>query len=137
MKQNVVRLESVKSQSKLILSEPRVFADAQDIADHIKNRRAVVVNDAMASGVAEAVMDAVSGALSGDPGQVRLPAGIEGALVQVGPPDSGLYVIAVDTTLTADDRKLVLAHELQHLRERLLEDVRRNIAVPAVHESEF
>jgi cell division inhibitor SepF len=44
MKQNVVRLESVKSQSKLILSEPRVFADAQDIADHIKNRRAVVVN---------------------------------------------------------------------------------------------
>ena len=44
MKQNVVRVESVKSQSKLILSEPRVFADAQDIADHIKNRRAVVVN---------------------------------------------------------------------------------------------
>lgn len=43
-KKNVVRLESVKSQSKLILSEPRVFAEAQDIADHIKSRRAVVVN---------------------------------------------------------------------------------------------
>ena len=43
-KQNVVSLQSVKSSSKLILVEPRVFAESQDIADHIKNRRAVVVN---------------------------------------------------------------------------------------------
>lgn len=30
--------------SKVILSEPRVYAEAQDIADNLKNKRAVVVN---------------------------------------------------------------------------------------------
>ena len=30
--------------SKVILVEPRVYAEAQDITDHLKNRRAVVVN---------------------------------------------------------------------------------------------
>ena len=33
-----------KKSSKVILVEPRVYAEAQDIADHLKNRRAVVVN---------------------------------------------------------------------------------------------
>ena len=28
----------------MVLSEPRVYAEAQEIADHLKNRRAVVVN---------------------------------------------------------------------------------------------
>ncbi|PLR87547.1 MULTISPECIES: cell division protein SepF [Bacillus] len=43
-KQNVVSLQSVQKSSKVILVEPRVYAEAQDIADHLKNRRAVVVN---------------------------------------------------------------------------------------------
>ncbi|PLR77469.1 cell division protein SepF [Bacillus sp. V3-13] len=43
-KQNVVSLQSVQKSSKVILIEPRVYAEAQDIADHLKNRRAVVVN---------------------------------------------------------------------------------------------
>lgn len=30
--------------SKVILAEPRVYAEAQDIADNLKNKRAVVVN---------------------------------------------------------------------------------------------
>jgi cell division inhibitor SepF len=42
--QNVVSLQSVQKSSKVILIEPRVYAEAQDIADHLKNRRAVVVN---------------------------------------------------------------------------------------------
>ncbi|MGX6442023.1 cell division protein SepF [Neobacillus sp. K501] len=43
--QNVVSLQSVqKSASKVILVEPRVYAEAQDITDHLKNRRSVVVN---------------------------------------------------------------------------------------------
>lgn len=43
-KQNVVSLQSVQKSSKVVLIEPRVYAEAQDIADHLKNRRAVVVN---------------------------------------------------------------------------------------------
>lgn len=43
--QNVVSLQSVqKSATKVILVEPRVYAEAQDITDHLKNRRSVVVN---------------------------------------------------------------------------------------------
>lgn len=42
--QNVVSLQSVQKASKVILVEPRVYAEAQDITDHLKNRRAVVVN---------------------------------------------------------------------------------------------
>ncbi|MBB6455044.1 cell division inhibitor SepF [Salirhabdus euzebyi] len=43
-KQNVVRLESVQSTSKVILCEPRDYDGAQEIADHLKNRRSVVIN---------------------------------------------------------------------------------------------
>ncbi|GIN61447.1 cell division protein SepF [Robertmurraya siralis] len=43
-KQNVVSLQSVQKASKVVLVEPRVYAEAQDIADQLKNRRAVVVN---------------------------------------------------------------------------------------------
>lgn len=43
-KQNIVSLQSVQKASKVVLVEPRVYAEAQDIADHLKNRRAVVVN---------------------------------------------------------------------------------------------
>ncbi|WP_071459371.1 cell division protein SepF [Bacillus massilinigeriensis] len=43
-KQNVVSLQSVQKSSKVILMEPRVYAEAQEISDHLKNRRSVVVN---------------------------------------------------------------------------------------------
>lgn len=43
-KQNVVSLQSVQKSSKVVLMEPRVYAEAQDIADHLKSRRAVIVN---------------------------------------------------------------------------------------------
>ena len=43
-KQNVVSLQSVQKSSKVVLVEPRVYAEAQDIADQLKNRKAVVVN---------------------------------------------------------------------------------------------
>jgi cell division inhibitor SepF len=44
-KQNVVNLQSVpKSVSKMILFEPRAYSEAQEIADHLKNRRSVVIN---------------------------------------------------------------------------------------------
>lgn len=43
-KQNVVSLQSVQKSSKVILIEPRVYAEAQEVADHLVNRRAVVIN---------------------------------------------------------------------------------------------
>ncbi|OZT13247.1 cell division protein SepF [Priestia aryabhattai] len=42
--QNVISLQSVQNSSKMVLSEPRVYAEAQDITDHLKNRKVVVVN---------------------------------------------------------------------------------------------
>ncbi len=42
---NVPNLVSIKQKtSKVVLSEPRVYAEAQDIADNLKSKRAVVVN---------------------------------------------------------------------------------------------
>ncbi|WP_243289955.1 cell division protein SepF [Bacillus sp. FJAT-47783] len=43
-KQNVVSLQSVQKSSKVILCEPRAYSEAQEIADHLKSRRSVVVN---------------------------------------------------------------------------------------------
>jgi cell division inhibitor SepF len=44
--QNVVSLQSVQKStaSKMILLEPRAYAECTEIADHLKNRRSVVVN---------------------------------------------------------------------------------------------
>ena len=42
--QNVVSLKSVQASSKVILSEPRSYDETQEIADHIVNRRSVVIN---------------------------------------------------------------------------------------------
>jgi cell division inhibitor SepF len=41
---NVVSLQNLHKSSKVILVEPRVYAEAQDISEHLKNKRAVVVN---------------------------------------------------------------------------------------------
>ncbi len=43
-RQNVVSLQSAKKSSKVILIEPRVYAEAQEVADHLVNRKAVIVN---------------------------------------------------------------------------------------------
>ncbi|SOB92499.1 cell division inhibitor SepF [Ureibacillus xyleni] len=43
---NVVSLQSANSlkQSKVVIVEPRVYAEAQDISDHLKSKRAIIVN---------------------------------------------------------------------------------------------
>lgn len=69
-RQNVVSLQSVQKSSKVILIEPRVYAEAQDIADHLKNRRAVVVNlQRIEHDQAKRIIDFLSGtvyAIGGD-----------------------------------------------------------------------
>lgn len=43
---NVVRLQSANAlkNSKVVIVEPRVYAEAQDISEHLKNKRAIIVN---------------------------------------------------------------------------------------------
>ncbi|MFB6466561.1 cell division protein SepF [Cytobacillus sp. Hz8] len=69
-KQNVVSLQSVQKSSKVVLIEPRVYAEAQDIADQLKNRRAVVVNlQRIERDQGKRIVDFLSGtvyAISGD-----------------------------------------------------------------------
>ncbi|MBX9972321.1 cell division protein SepF [Cytobacillus firmus] len=69
-KQNIVSLQSVQKSSKVVLVEPRVYAEAQDIADQLKNRRAVVVNlQRIEKDQAKRIVDFLSGtvyAIGGD-----------------------------------------------------------------------
>jgi cell division inhibitor SepF len=69
-KKNVVSLQSVQKSSKMMIVEPRVYAEAQEIADHLKNRRAIVVNlQRIQHDQAKRIVDFLSGtvyALGGD-----------------------------------------------------------------------
>ncbi|WP_181348878.1 cell division protein SepF [Thalassobacillus sp. CUG 92003] len=42
--QNVVSLKSAQNSSKMVLLEPRSYNEAQEIADNLVNRKAVVIN---------------------------------------------------------------------------------------------
>ncbi len=68
--QNVVSLQSAHKTSKVILFEPRAYAEAQEIADHLKSRRAVVVNlQRIQHDQAKRIVDFLSGtvyAIGGD-----------------------------------------------------------------------
>ncbi|MDG5470214.1 cell division protein SepF [Jeotgalibacillus sp. ET6] len=69
-KQNVVSLQSIQKSSKMVLLEPRMYAEAQDIADHLKSHRAVVVNlQRINKDQAKRIVDFLSGtvyAIGGD-----------------------------------------------------------------------
>lgn len=56
--------EADKSGSKMILLEPRAFSEAQQIADHLKNRNSVVVNlKRVTSDQAKRIIDFLSGCI--------------------------------------------------------------------------
>lgn len=40
----LVSIQNVQKSSKVILIEPRIYAEAQDISEHLKGKRAVIVN---------------------------------------------------------------------------------------------
>ncbi|MHA4041243.1 cell division protein SepF [Bacillus cereus] len=69
-KQNVVSIETAKQSSKVVLLEPRTYSEAQGIADHLKGRRAVVINlQRMSTDQAVRIVDFLSGtvyAIGGD-----------------------------------------------------------------------
>ncbi|MFD2208748.1 cell division protein SepF [Virgibacillus halophilus] len=64
-KRNVVNLASVQQQNvKIVLCEPRTYGEAQEIADNIVNRRAVVVNLKRLDNIeAKRVLDFLSGTI--------------------------------------------------------------------------
>lgn len=68
--QNVVSLQSIQQSAKMILIEPRTYDEVQDIADQLKNRKAVVINmQRMQHEQAKRIVDFLSGtvyAIGGD-----------------------------------------------------------------------
>ncbi|WP_163101425.1 cell division protein SepF [Peribacillus alkalitolerans] len=68
--QNVVSIQSLQKSSKVVLLEPRVYSDSQEIADHLKNKKAVVVNlQRISHDQAKRIVDFLSGtvyAIGGD-----------------------------------------------------------------------
>ncbi|WP_100404550.1 cell division protein SepF [Bacillus solitudinis] len=68
--QNVVSLQSIQKGAKVILLEPRTYDEAQEIADHLKNRKAVIINlQRISHDQAKRIVDFLSGtvyAIGGD-----------------------------------------------------------------------
>ncbi|MDQ0253803.1 cell division inhibitor SepF [Evansella vedderi] len=67
---NVVSLKTIQHQAKVILVEPHSYDEVQDIADHLKNRKCVVINlQRLPNEQAKRVVDFISGtvyAIGGD-----------------------------------------------------------------------
>lgn len=67
---NVVSLQSVQKGAKVILLEPRTYDEAQEIADHLKARKAVIINlQRISHEQAKRIVDFLSGtvyAIGGD-----------------------------------------------------------------------
>lgn len=70
--QNVVSLSSVQPNSKMVLCEPRTFSEAQEIADHVVNRRAVVINlQRVDHSQAKRIVDFLSGTVYAVSGEIQ------------------------------------------------------------------
>ncbi|HJV44805.1 MAG TPA: cell division protein SepF [Bacillota bacterium] len=69
-KNNVVSLQHVKEQVKMVLVEPRSYEEVQEIADHLRSRRAVIINlQRVGQDQGKRIIDFLSGtvyALNGD-----------------------------------------------------------------------
>ncbi|QQK76722.1 cell division protein SepF [Salicibibacter cibarius] len=67
---NVVSLQSVQQSAKMVLIEPRTYDEAQEVADHLKNRRSCVINmQRIPNDQAKRIVDFLSGtvyAIGGD-----------------------------------------------------------------------
>jgi len=69
-KNNVVSLQHSKEQVKMVLVEPRAYDEVQEIADHLRSRRPVIVNlQRVSPEQAKRIIDFLSGtvyAINGD-----------------------------------------------------------------------
>lgn len=68
--QNVVSLSSVQTQARVMLLEPHSYDEVQEFADHLKNRKAIVINlQRLPHDQAKRIVDFLSGtvyAIGGD-----------------------------------------------------------------------
>lgn len=99
-KNNLVSLQSVQKNTKLIISEPRNYDDAMEIGNHLKARRAVVINlQRLENESARRIMDFLSGviyALGGDMQKV-------GVDIFLCTPDN--YEVATSTSNTKNENE--------------------------------
>ncbi|MDX8044943.1 cell division protein SepF [Gracilibacillus sp. S3-1-1] len=71
-KANVVSLQSVQKNAKMVLFEPRSFNEVQDIADQIVNRKSVVINlQRVDTNQARRIVDFLSGTVYAVSGQIK------------------------------------------------------------------
>ncbi|ANE47382.1 cell division protein SepF [Paenibacillus swuensis] len=83
--QNVVSLHSQKSNTRFVLCEPRTYDEAQEIADHLRSRKPVLVNlQRVRSDQAMRIVDFLSGTVYA----------LNGNISKVGP---NIFVCAPDT----------------------------------------
>ncbi|WP_440898126.1 cell division protein SepF [Amphibacillus sp. Q70] len=69
---NIVSLKSVQAQAKVVLSEPRSYEETQDIADHVVNRRSVVINlQRVDHQQAKRIVDFLSGTVYAVSGEIQ------------------------------------------------------------------
>jgi cell division inhibitor SepF len=103
--QNVVSLQSVQKASKVILVEPRVYSEAQEISDHLKNRRAVIVNlQRIEHDQAKRIVDFLSGTVYA----------IGGDIQKVGP---SIFLCTPDNVeISGNISDLIQEHDLQDTR---------------------
>ena len=104
-KQNVVSLQSVQQSAKLVLCEPRQYSEAQEIADHLKNRRSIVVNlQRIDPGQARQIVDFLSGTVYALGGEIQ-KVGID------------IFVCTPDNVeVSGNISELLQEHELQDKR---------------------
>jgi cell division inhibitor SepF len=103
--QNVVSLQSVQKSSKVILVEPRVYSEAQEISDHLKNRRAVIVNlQRIEHDQAKRIVDFLSGTVYA----------IGGDIQKIG---SSIFLCTPDNVeISGNISDLIQEHDLQDTR---------------------
>lgn len=69
-KNNIVSIQTAQKSAKVMLIEPRAYDEVQEIADHLKNRKAVVINlQRISHDQAKRIVDFLSGtvyAIGGD-----------------------------------------------------------------------
>lgn len=71
-KKNVVNLQSVQQHSKVMLFEPKTYAEAENIAAELKNHRVVVMNFQMTShSEARRIIDFLSGVVLALDGKIQ------------------------------------------------------------------
>ncbi|WP_407268045.1 cell division protein SepF [Radiobacillus sp. PE A8.2] len=71
-RKNVVSLHALQNKSKVVLCEPKTYNEVQEIADHIVNRRAVVINlQRLDNQEARRIVDFLSGTVYAVSGNIQ------------------------------------------------------------------